>query len=141
MIVKVDSDTMMVLSSLTQPKLECYDVVTTIYHAVESQTDATPHILADGTRIDTLKAGSYRYCALSRDMLKRWGGPFDYGDEIVLLNAGEFSGKWVIHDTMNQRFTNRIDLLVDQNITNIRYTNSLIAYSYDHKPMSYNSLK
>jgi 3D (Asp-Asp-Asp) domain-containing protein len=125
--VYVDVDTMIVLRDISQPKLECFNVITTIYHAVEGQTDSTPHILADGTTIDISKAGSYRYCALSRDLLKRWGGPFDYGDIVVLLNAGSLSGKWTVRDTMNSRFTNRIDLLVDAHIDNIRYFDSLIA--------------
>ena len=126
-LISVDSDTMLVLRELTQPKIDCYDVITTIYHAVEGQTDSTPHILADGTTIDISKAGSYRYCALSRDLLKRWGGPFNYGDTIVLLNAGKFSGKWEVRDTMNSRFTRRIDLLVSEDINNIKYNDSLIA--------------
>lgn len=88
-------------------------VTVTIYHAVSSQTDNTPNILADGTRIDISKAGKYRYCALSRNLLERWNGPYAYGDTIFLEGAGKFSGPWVVKDTMNKRYTNRIDLLVD----------------------------
>lgn len=87
-------------------------VVATIYHAVTSQTDNDPHILADGTEIDLDRAGDYRYCALSRNLLERWGGPYAYGDTLVLTRAGDLSGPWVVKDTMNARFTDRIDLLV-----------------------------
>ena len=92
---------------------EYIDVIVTVYHAVESQTDDTPHILADGTKIDIRSAGSYRYCALSRDLLSRWGGVFSYGDTVYVEGAEHLSGPWIVKDTMNKRWTNRVDLLVD----------------------------
>lgn len=96
------------------PLTVSHEVTVTVYHAVPSQTDDDPHILADGTVIDINKAGKYRYCALSRDLLERWDGPYAYGDTIYLEGAGKFSGPWVVRDTMNKRFTNRMDLLVDK---------------------------
>ena len=99
--------------SWVKPLVVEHSVTVTVYHAVESQTDDTPHILADGTVIDINRAGEYRYCALSRDLLERWHGPYSYGDVIHLEGAGAFSGKWIVKDTMNKRFTNRVDLLVD----------------------------
>jgi len=97
---------------LTLPK--DIEVTVTVYHAVIGQTDSTPHILADGTKIDVDRAGSYRYCALSRDLLERWGGEFAYGDTIAIDGIGSFSGYWIVKDTMNARWTNRVDLLVDR---------------------------
>ena len=88
-------------------------VVVTIYHPVSNQTDSTPNILADGTKININKAGEYRFCALSRDLLSRWDGPFSYGDTVLIDGIGRFSGKWIVKDTMNKRWTNRVDLLVD----------------------------
>lgn len=102
-----------------------YKVVATIYHAVTSQTDEDPHILADGTVIDLDRAGEYRYCALSRNLLERWGGPYAYGDTLILSKAGHLSGPWIVRDTMNSRFTDRIDLLV----------------SLDTKPTKFNKAK
>jgi 3D (Asp-Asp-Asp) domain-containing protein len=98
------------------------DIVTvTIYNAVSAQCDDTPNILADGTMIDVSRAGEYRYCALSRDLLARWGGRYQYGDTISINGAGNFSGKWVVKDTMNKRFTNRVDLLVDEGTRLYKY--------------------
>jgi len=99
--------------SFVKPAIIEHSVTVTIYHAVPGQTDDTPNILADGTVIDLAKAGSYRYCALSRNLLERWDGPYAYGDTIYLEDAGKFSGPWIVRDTMNERFTNRMDLLVD----------------------------
>ncbi len=90
-----------------------YEVTVTIYHAVPEQTDSTPDILADGTKIDLDKAGSYRYCALSRDLLSRWDGPYSYGDTVRIYGVEQFSGLWIVKDTMHPRWTNRVDLLVD----------------------------
>ena len=92
-----------------QEPRECYifnPAVVTVYHPVMSQTDSTPLETADGTWIDldALARGELRYCAVSRDLLARWGGPLEYGDTIVIRGCGDFDGEWVIHDTMNRRY-------------------------------------
>ena len=111
--------------------VEQYDVTATIYHAVRSQTDKTPHITADGTRIDTRNASKYRYVALSRDLLKRWGGPFDYGDYIIVEGCnGKYDGIWQVKDTMNERFHNRIDFLQSKGTKLNKFDNAVI-YKYE----------
>ena len=111
--------------------VEQYDVTATIYHAVRNQTDKTPHITADGTRIDTRNASKYRYVALSRDLLKRWGGPFDYGDYIIVEGCnGKYDGIWQVKDTMNERFHNRIDFLQSKGTKLNKFDNAVI-YKYE----------
>ena len=44
----------------------------TMYQPVYPQTDTTPDITADGTRIRISKASNYKFVALSRNLLKRW---------------------------------------------------------------------
>ena len=44
-----------------------YTVTVTTYNPTRAQTDSTPNITADGTRINPRKATQYRYVALSRD--------------------------------------------------------------------------
>ena len=108
-----------------------YDVTATIYHAVRGQTDKTPHITADGTRLDTRNASKYRYVALSRDLLKRWGGPFDYGDYIIVEGCnGKYDGIWQVKDTMNERFRNRIDFLQSKGTKLNKFDNAVI-YKYE----------
>ena len=53
------------------------EVDVTMYQPVYPQTDTTPNITADGTKIRISKASQYKFVALSRNLLKRWGGPFD----------------------------------------------------------------
>ena len=111
--------------------IEHYEVTATIYHAVRCQTDRTPHITADGTRIDTRNASKYRYVALSRNLLARWGGPFEYGDYIIVEGCnGKYDGIWQVKDTMNERFHNRIDFLQSKGTKLNKFDNAVI-YKYD----------
>jgi len=106
-----------------------YNVIVTMYNPTRAQTDRTPNELADGTKINPRKASSYRFVALSRDLLKRWGGPFDYGDYIVIEGIGNNSGVYQVRDTMNSRFTQRVDILKSKGSNKFKYTNARM-YSY-----------
>ena len=100
------------LSSLIEEfRLEGMEVTVTMYHPVRQQTDSTPNILADGTRIRVTKASEYKFIAVSRNLLKRHGGFLDYGDFIVLKGTDGKDGVYQVKDTMNKRFVNRIDIL------------------------------
>jgi len=87
------------------------DVTVTMYNAVVGQCDADPLVTAGMYKINPNKASDHKWVALSRDLLKRWGGQFDYGDTIEIKNAGDKSGEYTVVDTMNARFTNKIDIL------------------------------
>mgnify|MGYP003136988595 FL=1 len=76
----------------TEANKIAFDVTVTTYNPTRQQCDSTPNITADGTRINPKKATQYRYVALSRDLLSRWGGPFDYGDYIVIEGTGDRDG-------------------------------------------------
>jgi hypothetical protein len=92
-------------------------VIGTYYHADIGQTDARPLETADGHIIDCskLRSGELRWIALSRDLIDRHGGHFSYGDRVYVYHPDKrIRGWWVLHDTMNKRFKNRIDFLVDK---------------------------
>ena len=104
-----------------------FNVTVTTYNPTRQQCDSTPHITADGTHFKTWKASSYRYVALSRDLLSRWGGPFEYGDYIVIEGTGDKDGVYQVRDTMNPKWTNRVDILT----TNDRFKyNNITMYKY-----------
>ena len=107
-------------------KLDGLDVVVTMYHPVKHQTDGTPNILADGTKITIHKASEYKYVAVSRNLLKRWGGWLDYGDFIVLKGTDGKDGVYQVKDTMNKRFVNRIDILESPGVKQYRFDNAKI---------------
>ena len=106
-----------------------YNVTATMYRPVREETDSTPNITADGTRINIRSAGSYRYIALSRNLLARWGGDFDYGEYIIVEGTpdGKHDGIWQVRDTMNPRFIDRIDFLCDPDAKPFKYDNVVIA--------------
>ena len=104
-----------------------YKVTVTTYNPTRGQTDSTPNELADGTKIKPWKATDYRYVALSRDLIARWGGPFEYGDYIVIEGTDGWDGIYQVRDTMNPKWTNRVDILT----TNSRFKyNNIIMYKY-----------
>jgi 3D (Asp-Asp-Asp) domain-containing protein len=96
---------------LNKYETEGMHVTVTMYQPVQRQTDSTPNILADGTRIRTQDASNYKFIAVSRNLLKRWGGWLDYGDFILLRGTDGKDGVYQVRDTMNKRYVNRIDIL------------------------------
>ena len=111
---------------VSEIKLEGLDVTVTMYHPTRSQTDSTPNILADGTQIKIHQASEYKYIAVSRNLLKRWGGWLDYGDFIVLTGTDGKDGVYQVKDTMNARFVNRIDILESPGTKPYKFTNAKI---------------
>ena len=87
------------------------EVDVTMYQPVYPQTDDTPNITADGTKIRISKASQYKFVALSRNLLKRWGGPFDYGDLVLLKGTDHKDGVYQVRDTMNPKWVNVVDIL------------------------------
>ena len=87
------------------------DVTVTMYNPSPEQTDSTPNQTADGTIINPDRASEYRYIALSRDLLRRWGGPFNYGDYVMLKGTDGYDGIYQVRDTMAPKFINRVDIL------------------------------
>ena len=102
------------------------EVDVTMYQPVYPQTDDTPNITADGTRIRIGKASQYKFVALSRNLLKRWGGPFDYGDFILLKGAGKKDGVYQVRDTMNPKWVNVVDILESESVLPYKYTDAQI---------------
>ena len=90
-------------------------VTATTYNPVIGQTNSDPTLTADMSRINLkkLKKGQIKWIAVSRDFLKR--GDLKYGDkvEIVCEQRPDLNGVYEIHDTMNKRFKNKIDILQD----------------------------
>ena len=112
----IQLETLRVVNSDLKEKLNEYEtegmhVTVTMYQPLRYQTDSTPNILADGTRIRTQEASNYKFIAVSRNLLKRFGGWLDYGDFVLLKGTPAKDGVYQVRDTMNPRFVNRIDIL------------------------------
>jgi len=100
-----------------------YKVTVTMYNAVEGQCDADPLITAGMYKINPNKASEHKWVAMSRDMLKRWGGDFNYGDTIKIKGTKDKDGIYTVVDTMNKRFKNHIDILETQGTPLYKYKN------------------
>ena len=79
------------------------------YRADTAETDSTPLITASGFKLDSLNPKKHRVIAISRDLKAL----FSFGDKVKLTNAGKFDGIWIIHDVMNKRYRNKIDILIN----------------------------
>jgi 3D (Asp-Asp-Asp) domain-containing protein len=106
-------------------------VKVTIYNATRAQCDETPTITADGTKLDIKKISTYRYAAISRNLHSKWGGPYNFGDTIVLREVGKHSGSWVVKDLMGSGAKNHIDLLVPVGTDWVSYENKQICKYLD----------
>ena len=105
---------------------EGMSVTVTMYQPLRYQTDSTPNILADGTRIMTHEASNYKFIAVSRNLLKRFGGWLDYGDFVLLWDTDGKDGVYQVRDTMNPRFVNRIDILESVNVKPYKFVDAKI---------------
>lgn len=95
-----------------QPASRIYRVTATVYQAVPGQTDGSPFITADNSRIRPRYGSHTRWLALSPDLLKQGGGRFHYGDKVQVSQVSpQLDGVYTVHDTMNRRHRRRIDIL------------------------------
>ena len=105
--------------------------ILTIYNPTIRQCDLTPLVTANNVKIDTKKLYNQeiRWMALSRDLLKRWNGDFNYGDTITLTSGDkDIDGLWIIQDTLNKRYKNHGDLLFDSRVRKLgKWTNVMIS--------------
>lgn len=94
----------------------------TMYQPNEIQCDDTPDITADGTKIRTHHASRYKFVALSRNLLTRWGGPFNYGDFVLLKGTDGKDGVYQVRDTMNPKWVNVVDILESEHVKPYKFT-------------------
>ena len=80
------------------------------YRPVVEETDDTPLQTADLSEISMIKLqrGKLKWVAVSRDLLVKYG----YGSKIKIQTGDpDIDGVYEVHDTMNPRWTSRVDIL------------------------------
>lgn len=118
-----------------------YNVTVTMYYAVAGQCDNSPLITADGSKINPKKATEHKWIAVSQDMLKKNGGKLNYGDFVEIKGTGDKDGIYEVHDCMNRRFKNRIDILETKGTELYQYKNiTLTQVSWNSKTPKENLL-
>ena len=126
LIETIKEENVALTETLAELKSEGMDVTVTMYQPVRYQTDSTPNILADGTRIRTQDASNYKFIAVSRNLLKRFGGWLDYGDFIFLRGTPHKDGVYQVRDTMHSRWVNRIDILESTDVEPYKFEDAQI---------------
>ncbi|WP_266204778.1 RlpA-like double-psi beta-barrel domain-containing protein [Pontibacter kalidii] len=100
------------LAALPEPT-PTITVSASIYHPEPGQTDSTPFITADGSRINPKNPKQHRWIAVSRDLHSRWGGEVEFGDSLWVTGISEeLDGLYIVRDIMNKRMQRKIDILV-----------------------------
>ena len=103
------------------------EVDVTMYRPTKYETDSTPNITADGTKIKISEASRYRFVAVSRNLLKRWGGFLNYGDFVLLKDAGHKDGIYRVKDTMSARWVNVVDILESPGTDPYKFENASLT--------------
>ena len=98
-------------------------VTATMYYPVVGQCDSDPLTTASMRVINPNKASEHKWIAMSRDLLKRWKGKFNYGDRVRLIGTKVKDGVYTIVDCMNKRFKNKIDILETQGTKPYKFEN------------------
>ena len=111
----------------TTPEIIFKQVKATMYHPVEEQCDDTPLITADGSKINPYEVSNWNWIAVSQHMLKRNGGPLNYGDTVYVFGTKHKDGMYIVKDCMHRRKTNQIDFLESLGTPQYRYDNVIIA--------------
>ena len=111
----------------TTPEIIFKQVKATMYHPVEEQCDDTPLITADGSKINPYEVSNWNWIAVSQHMLKRNGGPLDYGDTVYVFGTKHKDGMYIVKDCMHRRKTNQIDFLESLGTPQYRYDNVVLA--------------
>lgn len=94
------------------PQALTYTVTATAYQAVAGQTDDEPFVTADNSRIKAHYSSRTHWLALSHDLLARWSGDFQYGDQVLVSGISpQLDGIYTVHDTMNRRHRHCMDIL------------------------------
>lgn len=100
-----------------------YLVTATVYHAVEAQCNADYLTTASGMKIkSTNEAYSHRYIAVSRDLREL----FPYGCKVEVTGTGVYDGIYTVADTMNKRYTEYIDILINPDMPIGKWENVII---------------
>lgn len=119
--------TIFLLHTIEEPKETIehaeYLVTATVYHAVASQCDDDYLTTASGRKIkSTNEAYSHRYIAVSRDLREL----FPYGCKVEVSGTGKYDGIYTVADTMNKRYTEYIDILINPDMPIGKWENVVI---------------
>ncbi len=86
-------------------------VTVTVYNAVPEQCNEDPEHTASMYKLDLANPYKHRIIAVSRDLLKKY--PFG---TIIQITGTSYDGRYQVQDVMNKRYTNCIDILINEDM-------------------------
>lgn len=108
--------------SLSCQSQEPQKVHATVYNAVPEQTNSDPGHTAFMFELDLINPYKHRIIAVSRDLLNK----YPKGTK-VQVQGTTYDGIFIVMDKMNKRYTNRIDLLINQEMQIGNWPNATIT--------------
>ena len=94
----------------------------TVYNAVPAQTNSDPGHTAFMFKLDLSNPYKHKIIAVSRDLLVE----YPKGTK-VCVEGTTYDGVYVVMDKMNKRYTNRIDLLINEEMQIGSWPNVIIT--------------
>lgn len=94
----------------------------TVYNAVPEQTNSDPGHTAFMFELDLSNPYKHKIIAVSRDLLKK----YPKGTK-VSVKGTSYDGVYVVMDKMNKRYTNRIDILINEEMQIGNWPNATIT--------------
>lgn len=108
--------------SLSCQSQESQKVHATVYNAVPEQTNSDPSHTAFMFELDLNNPYKHKIIAVSRDLLIE----YPKGTK-VQVSGTTYDGIFIVMDKMNKRYTNRIDLLINQEMQIGNWPNATIT--------------
>lgn len=96
------------------------EVTTTVYRANIHECDSDFLTTASGFKLDSNDQYQHRIIALSRDLFNE---NINFGDSVFLFGTGCYDGWWHVEDTMNSRYFNTVDLLINEGMLINKWNN------------------
>lgn len=100
---------LLILLFTFQVNAQQQEVHATVYNAVPAQTNSDPSHTASMFKLDLSNPYKHRIIAVSRDLLIK----FPMGTKVMISGTGKYDGEWIVNDKMNKRYSKRIDLLIN----------------------------
>lgn len=94
----------------------------TVYNAVPAQTNSDPGHTAFMFELDLEDPYKHKIIAVSRDLLKE----YPKGTKVCVAGT-TYDGIYIVMDKMNKRYTDRIDLLINEDMQIGSWPNATIT--------------
>jgi 3D (Asp-Asp-Asp) domain-containing protein len=117
---------------IEESSLEEIGVVTvTTYTSTSGECDSSPNVTASGFKISKRNPKKHRIIAVSRDLKRK----LNFGQKVKVTGAGKYNGEYVVRDVMNKRYKRHIDILINPEDKQTKFSKVKIYKVKDKKDL------